>query len=230
MNGPRTEIAWGGGKWNGGHKRAVRPNVELALALAEDGLDSLKIVAREPKQAVVWRVRRGYDDTGEAVSSFRFDLHIGSEHIRRRKVERLMLELATTSMHELIHCIRAEEFPAEDIVEMAVTEGLAYVGSYMFASGLMRPEEARIATYEATIDDNLLDATRTSFERTARAERAGTVDDMLANEMWFTSPPDSLSAGILLGINAVQTALGQGASFAELMTVAPDVIMGINVH
>ncbi len=229
---PPIEIRWGGGKWNGGHKRAVRPYVEAATDLAVDGFSGMGISYAEPKVANIWRASRFFGEVGSAADARNFDLYIEVDDIKRRRVARIVPELVVASFHELFHTVRSEHFPHhETLIETCATEGLAHFATHRFARALLSPNEGRSAWLSMRGDDvGQLDILRQEFAHDVMDETSGTEAPYEVYERWFDgSDGDSLPSGVTIGVMAVHDLLQSGHEIADLMAVAPEDIIGLDI-
>lgn len=221
MANPEIEIAWGGGQWRPVDRRACRPAVAVALSLASDGLDYFGIECQAPKRAEVCRVGRRYPDSGASSDAKNFELYIQHNPvIKRRKVERFTPFIASTSFHEIVHCVRYEAVPEDTLLEICASEGIAHVAESQFDKILLSPSELspqRTPEWDTGLQAELLEA---------MALDEGEPDSY---EAWFDNsgslvyPP----AGVSLGVLAVQRKVDAGYEIADIITMPTEEILDL---
>lgn len=228
MSSPESiEIAWGGGRWNGGHKRAVRPVLEAAASLAQEGLEYVDISWELPKSVTVWQANNRIPDAGAAVDAQNFELWLPYNLVKRRKIASRFVELMLTVSHEITHCARFEFADADDIVERAASEGIAYhaeasVGEALLEYNVLPPpmSQQEVAVLSACFfeDAALAEASSSEFQ-----------DEMI--DHWFSRAVGQggfMTAGDMIGITAVGRHLDSGVTFPELMVMdAQDVMSSL---
>lgn len=232
------EIAWGGGRWNKGHRLAVQPTVEAALGIAEDSMSYLDLEYTQPKQATIWRAANRFEEAGAAIDVTQMELYIPCQLIRYRKVQRCINQLAVVATHELMHMVRSERVEPETISDFAVSEGLAYYAEKGIVRELLRPDEQseRLATLERGLDDHAFARLRKAFykdtlrDESDRGIRETDASLKLFNE-WFGSPltDEGRAPGDYIGIYAVGNMMQDGASLAEIVELPSRTVLGYDV-
>jgi len=224
---PSVEIAWGGGKWNGGHKKAVRPFVESALDMAREGIDAFGISVMLPKRAILWRASELYGDFGGANNATDFELYVSPKDLKRRKIAKRTSELTVIAFHELVHCVRNQHFDVCDLIELSAAEGLANTTENKFA-GMLLPKEEQVISGLDMVGEHAVNAARLVNELFEDAEREVTAEPQQAKKLfdkWFDGEPGILTQGATIGVLAVQKLLAEGQTIPSVMTMPAEDIL-----
>lgn len=229
------ELMWGGGRWNGGHKKAARPFVESALGIADDSIDYFHFNTNTPKTAVIWQCSKNLSDAGSVAQNNTsvFEMYIPYHFLKHRKLGRFVNELAVVAVHEVAHTIRNEFAVTETLADFAVSEGLAYHAEQLVAKEILSPIERsqRDSMVQLQIPPELeqyyIDACIEDMAQEAVYKEQGNEDGAYElYEKWFEKPTSytGLSAGDYLGILSVGHLLASGAPLAEVIEMPTEEI------
>lgn len=233
------EIAWGGGKWNSGHKRAVRPWVTTAVEITNDALDHFGIASDEQKQAMIYRSSKP-EDYGAACHSRRFEMYIPSQAIRHRKVGKHATELALTAFHEAVHCVRMESNNEQHLIEKIAAEGVAYHAERALAHELLLSHEMHLVAESSLFkplspaaQEQILSALLTDAATAGQLDPEAGTDMPYIEEIygyWLEEPfINGPPLGLRIGISAVGSLLDNGVSLAHVINMPSEDIMGIAI-
>lgn len=120
------KLNWGG--WNiPSQRRYVASEIEPAVDVAEDYVEKVLEIERTAQRLGIYRGERGRNFArGGSASATALELYITKDEIKRRKLGAIFSEIATTLIHELVHCTRVSLFPDKRLIELIASEGLAY--------------------------------------------------------------------------------------------------------
>jgi hypothetical protein len=229
--GPKgIEIAWGGGRWLGGQKNAVRPHVKAAVELAVDGLDFFDVDFRIPKQVRIFRTPRNYPYHGVSLGPWDIELYVDCRDVKHRKIGRLAPELATTAFHEMLHSVRSETEPDGTLLSAVSTEGIAYFGEERFSRLALTPSE--FDATEVKLHDNTLRNTAALYDALladADAEtHMGQYEGVFLHEAWLDyDQGEFYSHGVGLGVIAARHHFLEGMSIGEMTRVPSRQFLGV---
>lgn len=221
MANPEIQLAWGGGVWKRCDRRVVRPVLESAIALTTDATDYLDLTFAVPKTCSSWRVARRDKFAGECIDVNNFDVHFPVDHIKHRKLGSQLVELTITTLHELTHAIRLEHFQGDDLIELAATEGLAYVSGDLLTDALFSKGEGHNArSYIDRRHAGQHDNIKSEFARLADLEARAVIDDDAVCEIfdeWFVGSGSGAPRALVFAVGEVNRRLDEGNQFADLM-------------
>lgn len=228
MTRPTIEMKWGGGKWKTGHKKAVRPYVESALDLTDSALNYLGLSYILEKTATIFRVYDSFPDHGCAVDSANFEMYVRCQDILRNRVSRRLGTLATTSIHELTHCIRMEKVDdgeADSLIECVASEGISYWAEYTIAREIMHGPE--LDHEYGGLFDPMPNKVMSQLTEHLACDNEEVFDDGIY-DVWFDNGGSFHSAGNRLGIICVGNLLDDGKSLVDIIDMHASEIIGIS--
>lgn len=132
MTAPGIELRWGGGFEEKESRGAVRGDLKTCSEIAVAGLKRFGLELRDRKYLVAHRLaagERGVYGYTSASKTLHVNVREKSQEYSPRRKE---MAIAGTLFHELVHCLRLETTPYDNLLEVAATEGLAYNLEFLF--------------------------------------------------------------------------------------------------
>ena len=193
----------------------------------------------EPKTVTVRRVGCHWDGSlGSAEGTRQAELYIPHQIIKRQKVGRYFSDIALTTFHEIVHTIREEHAPQNNLLERVVAEGIAARGESHMAGELF---DAREAAYHAAeysgeispeieerllgylLDDAVLES---ALYEQGYAQDSDEIDEIYS--AWFDGQDSfHLGAGAVLGLMAVRRLEDAGCTYSHIVQLPTEDIIGL---
>lgn len=228
MANPEIEIAWGGGSWQRGHRKVVRPVVSTVADLAVMTADEMGVTYNEPKKLHVWRCSRTWPEAGSNSSAVDMELYIQVSHIKHRTVARKAIEYYLTTVHELTHAVRRESHPdTNDLAEHVASEGLAYVCEDLATDMFLSDDEK---LYHGDLIDPGPSSTYDGLKKSLAGDCSTELlegQDTAVLDLWLGYETDQMPPGIVVGVTEVYRRLIEGNDFADMVRWPADQILDL---
>ena len=224
------EVAWGG-NWNRAHRARWHGVAEQVTGFVATFTEDEEIEVHKPKRFTFCKRRPNSLSEGICEGPSNISIAVNIHRLARGEALRARFDQLNTGLHEAIHALRYERFPAEagediDYPEHATHEGLAYVGCILAFRPSTSPSTVRqLAHCVQSLDRRAQFLTPDTFARNVdtmindrhRAERSG---------HWMASRRCEQGLAESMGIIGVSTLIDGGIRFADILNMpAPDMLM-----
>lgn len=224
MKNPEIAIKWGG-KWPKEAKTVVDVPIRAALNMANDGLEELGLFYKRPKIAIMRRVPKAYNTSGQAIDARRFELCFEPKEINRNQVQKRIKGNARVAAHELTHCLRWEYYDEDTLLEYAASEGLANcVVDLLAVERLGTPYYKDVRERVARIDASGL------HKKFLKLVAGDTENTSKVCRQWadrFIAGHSDINPLTIIGVGAINEHLEAGATISDLLPLPAAELLGI---
>jgi len=217
-----------GSGWDDAHWAEQVPAVGRAVTKATAGMAMLGITHEQPKQGAMGRYtnreENGAHVAGRAFGPTHFQLSTVLEREAKPRLAQHAARWAPIILHEVVHCVRYEHVPDETnrLVEIAASEGLAYVADMSFARDYLgKPALSGLMEWEIEEPDKGL--------REAMAQIAVAGGTSTEHVRWFEDAGTHgwVRNGSLYGAQCVYRHVQRGHILPDLMRQPAEELLGL---
>lgn len=227
MSSPGLELRWGYGFGYKPRKQEIfRPYVRSAIDFALEGMDEIGLPITERKY--LWLEQRDPKEkwaggaTGKSCN-----VSVTPEEIRRRRID--IIWLAANILHELVHVVHGEYNHDYNMLDVAASEGIAYIAQYNFANELLF-RHGRVGPPHRMVEKirELPKRELNKMEAEFWKACAKPYSEEVFND-WFSRQPRPLriARGVIVGVSAVSRQLEMGWEIPELVALPPHEVLDV---
>lgn len=231
-NRSRIEIDCRAAGWQRQRAHYIRQALQSPLDYAEDYVERvLEVPSTVQRVTPYLGWRKSTEQTrGGADSPTQFTLEFSRPEVDHKKLEALDREITSVCVHEMIHCVRASQFPDMNVLlENIASEGLAY-----YAQAMAEHEMFNVPLEDTVLHDKLhieplLEELYNEPRLLESVPKTLYQDAELGNE-WLFNVQDKTyyNWGQRLGLWCVKSwAEDYGYPFAEIIKMPADEILAV---
>lgn len=231
MSSPTIELRWGRGldSHSGNaypYRERLRPVIKSAIDLAKQGLADYNIEFSASKHVEVDLVNPSCTVRASAGVNNTCHLNFMRGEVRRQQLD--TAEVATSLFHEFIHLARYEKVRTLSPIELAASEGLAYMSGYDFGNSIGF-NMGKTGYYDPVEEVWGLTKRELRHMRQQFIEESALASNLTGERLytWFDSGTNKhYPRGVLVGICAISACENDGWEIADLIHLQPELIIG----